>query len=147
MTSFPRIVAAIPVALLMAATTSGLTVAQEPVRVTDAEGSEVTITDASRVATLGGVVTEIAYALGAEDQIVAVDESSYYPPEARRRGIEGEALVEIRVDRRGVVVEAKIVRSSGSPLLDRAALLVLYDYRFARGDGGRSRVPVNFQLR
>jgi iron complex transport system substrate-binding protein len=68
--------------MLLAATTAGLTSAQEPVTVTDAAGSEVTITDASRVATLGGVVTEIAYALGAAEQIVAVDESSYYPPEA-----------------------------------------------------------------
>ena len=71
----------------------------------------------------------------------------YYPAEARRRGIEGEALVEIRVDVRGVVVEARIVRSSGSALLDRQALRLMYDYRFAAGDGGRSRVPVNFRLR
>lgn len=71
----------------------------------------------------------------------------YYPAEARRRGIEGEALVEIRVDVRGVVVEARIVRSSGSALLDRQALRLMYDYRFAPGDGGRSRVPVNFRLR
>jgi len=72
---------------------------------------------------------------------------NYYPAEARRRGIEGEALVEIQVDARGVVVDAKIVRSSGSALLDRQALRVMYDYRFAPGDGGRSRVPVNFRLR
>ena len=71
----------------------------------------------------------------------------YYPAEARRRGIEGEALVEIRVDERGTVVDAKIVRSSGSALLDRQALRVMYDYRFAPGDGGRSQVPVNFRLR
>lgn len=71
----------------------------------------------------------------------------YYPAEARRRGIEGEALVEIRVDTSGRVVDAKIVRSSGSALLDRQALRVMYDYRFAPGDGGRSRVPVSFRLR
>jgi iron complex transport system substrate-binding protein len=34
------------------------------------------------VATLGGVITETAYALGAEDQVVAVDASSFFPPEA-----------------------------------------------------------------
>ena len=56
--------------------------AQDPVAVTDADGAEVLIEDASRVVTLGGAVTEIAYALGAQDRIVAVDESSYYPPEA-----------------------------------------------------------------
>ena len=55
--------------------------------------------------------------------------------------------MEIRVDRRGVVVEARIIRSSGSALLDRQAIRLMYDYRFAAGDGGRSRVPVNFRLR
>jgi iron complex transport system substrate-binding protein len=34
------------------------------------------------VATLGGVFTETAYALGAQDQVAAVDASSFYPPEA-----------------------------------------------------------------
>ena len=71
----------------------------------------------------------------------------YYPVEARRRGIEGEAVIEIRVDTRGVVIDAKVVRSSGSALLDKQAVRVMYDYRFAAGDGGRARVPVNFRLR
>ena len=34
------------------------------------------------MATLGGVFTETAYALGAQDQVAAVDASSFYPPEA-----------------------------------------------------------------
>lgn len=55
--------------------------AQDPVVVTDAAGNEVTITDTSRVITIGGSVTEIAFALGAGDQIVARDDSSLYPPE------------------------------------------------------------------
>ena len=75
-------VAAIPLSLLFLASTAGPSLAQDPVTVTDADGNAIVITDASRVVTLGGVVTEIAYALGAADQIVAVDESSTYPPEA-----------------------------------------------------------------
>ncbi len=71
----------------------------------------------------------------------------YYPREARRQGIEGEALVEITVDRSGSVVRATVVRSSGSKLLDIQAVRVMYAYRFAAGAGGRARVPVNFQLR
>lgn len=35
-----------------------------------------------RVVSIGGVVTEILYALGLEDRIAAVDTSSVYPPEA-----------------------------------------------------------------
>ncbi len=71
----------------------------------------------------------------------------YYPPEAQRRGWEGTAHVEIRVDRRGVVVSAKVVRSSGYEILDQQALKVMYAHRFAPGDGGRARVPVSFTLR
>jgi len=70
--------------LVLAAIGAGPITAAEPGPpvVIDADGNAVTIEDATRVATLGGVFTETAYALGAEDQIVAVDASSYYPPEA-----------------------------------------------------------------
>ncbi len=53
-----------------------------PVTIVDVNGEAISIEDASRVATLGGVFTETAYALGAADQVAAVDDSSYYPPEA-----------------------------------------------------------------
>lgn len=68
-------------ALLSLVAVFGVT-AQEPLVVADADGNLVTIEDASRVATLGGVFTETAYALGAQDQVTAVDASSFYPPEA-----------------------------------------------------------------
>ena len=54
----------------------------DPVTIVDVNGEAISIEDASRVATLGGVFTETAYALGAADQVAAVDDSSYYPPEA-----------------------------------------------------------------
>jgi iron complex transport system substrate-binding protein len=66
--------------LLLAGTTP--VAAQDPISITDADGNVVAITDTSRVATLGGVFTETAYALGAQDQVAAVDASSYYPPQA-----------------------------------------------------------------
>jgi iron complex transport system substrate-binding protein len=50
--------------------------------VIDAYGNEVTIDDTSRVVSLGGSVTEIVFALGAQGSLVAVDTSSVYPPEA-----------------------------------------------------------------
>ena len=74
--------AVIPLTALLVAASAGAGLAQDPVTVTDADGNAVVIEDASRVATLGGVVTEVAFALGAQDQIVAVDDSSFYPPEA-----------------------------------------------------------------
>jgi iron complex transport system substrate-binding protein len=66
--------------LLLAGTTPVLS--QGPLSIRDVDGNEVTIEDTSRVATLGGVFTETAYALGAQDQVAAVDASSFYPPEA-----------------------------------------------------------------
>jgi iron complex transport system substrate-binding protein len=39
---------------------------------------------ARRVVALGGTVTEIVYALGAGDLLVGVDDSSFYPPAARK---------------------------------------------------------------
>ena len=71
----------------------------------------------------------------------------YYPEEARRQGIQGEALIEIVVDTTGKVTQATLVRSSGSQLLDRQAIRVMYAYRFEAGAGGKARVPVNFRLR
>lgn len=71
----------------------------------------------------------------------------YYPREMQLRGIEGTSLVGISVDRAGRVTDAWLVRSSGWPLLDRAALRVMRDHRFAPGDGGRAQVPVDFRLR
>lgn len=53
--------------------------------VTDATGRTVEIGDAKRIVTIGGAVTEIVYALGAEDRIVARDSTSFYPPAAMEK--------------------------------------------------------------
>lgn len=52
------------------------------VTVNDASGRQVEVTDASRIVSIGGAVTEILYALGLEKQVVAVDVTSLYPPRA-----------------------------------------------------------------
>jgi iron complex transport system substrate-binding protein len=53
-----------------------------PVTLVDAAGRSVTVTDTSRIVAIGGTVTEILYALGVEDRIVGVDQTSNYPPAA-----------------------------------------------------------------
>lgn len=68
-------------ALLLAVLPAAAT-GQEAVVIRDASGTDVTIDDTSAVATLGGVFTEVAYAIGAEHAVVAVDESSFFPPAA-----------------------------------------------------------------
>ena len=67
---------------LLTLSSASLAAAQEPFSVTDVDGAAVVIEDASRVATLGGVFTATAYALGAQDQLIAVDASSFHPLEA-----------------------------------------------------------------
>lgn len=41
--------------------------------------------DNKRIVSIGGSVTEILYSLGLQDQIVAVDDTSTYPPEALKK--------------------------------------------------------------
>jgi len=50
--------------------------------VRDAAGRSVSIADSSRIVSIGGAVTEILYALGLEDRVVAVDTTSLFPPQA-----------------------------------------------------------------
>ena len=52
--------------------------------VRDASGRNVAISDASRVVSIGGAVTEILYALGQDKRVIAVDTTSLYPPDALR---------------------------------------------------------------
>jgi iron complex transport system substrate-binding protein len=48
--------------------------------VKDASGRNVEIADTSRIVTIGGAVTEIVYALGFGDKVVALDITSTFPP-------------------------------------------------------------------
>jgi iron complex transport system substrate-binding protein len=54
----------------------------EAITVRDATGRNVTVTDSSRIVSIGGAVTEILYALGFEDHVVGVDTTSVYPERA-----------------------------------------------------------------
>lgn len=70
--------------LLTAATClmSIATAGAEDVIVHDARGHDVTIGHPTRIVAVGGAITEILYALGVEDRIVAIDSTSLYPPQA-----------------------------------------------------------------
>jgi iron complex transport system substrate-binding protein len=78
--------AALRLALALAAAAVACTAAPaEPRHVVDGAGRSLAIEDTSRVASIGGSATEILYALGLEDRIVAVDITSVYPPEAQQK--------------------------------------------------------------
>lgn len=75
-----------------------------------------------------------------------------YPRQARRRGLEGQVLLEVEVRADGRPGRIDIVASSGHSILDRAALEGLRQWRFQPARrGGRAvdatlRVPVSFRL-
>jgi iron complex transport system substrate-binding protein len=56
----------------------------DAVTVRDAGGNEVTVRDNSRIVSIGGAITEILYAIGLGQRVVAVDTTSTHPPEVLR---------------------------------------------------------------
>ncbi|WP_298399070.1 energy transducer TonB [uncultured Azonexus sp.] len=75
-------------------------------------------------------------------------EGLFYPEEAIRRGLEGEALVLLMLDENGQVVAARIEESSGHPLLDEAALRAVRRLRSLPADAPiESLLPVRFRLK
>ncbi|NBC87729.1 MAG: ABC transporter substrate-binding protein [Bacteroidetes bacterium] len=76
-----RIIACLAVAALSLAGAAAPLSAQNPDTAPDANTDD--LSDAMRIVSLGGSVTEIVYALGAGDEVVGVDASSLYPEAAR----------------------------------------------------------------
>lgn len=76
-----------------------------------------------------------------------------YPPQARARHDEGIAIVEFQLGTDGRVLASRIVRSSGSPILDEETLNLLARAQpFPVPDGARSQdlflqVPISYGLR
>ena len=69
-------------AIALALATAAGAARADALTVKDASGRTIAITDASRIVSIGGAVTEILYALGLDRRIVAVDTTSLYPPQA-----------------------------------------------------------------
>ena len=75
-----------------------------------------------------------------------------YPAGARRRGVQGEVLVRVAVGRDGRAERVEVLRTSGSALLDAAAVEALERWRFepARAGGqpvaATVEIPVTFRL-
>ncbi len=75
-----------------------------------------------------------------------------YPSSARRRGIEGEVLIRVAVGADGAAGRIEILRSSGSTILDEAAVEALSRWRFEPAHAadvavaGSIDIPVTFRL-
>ena len=70
-----------------------------------------------------------------------------YPYEARRQKITGEGIVAMAVDSAtGNVSSVSMVKSTGSPFLDNAALSAFRRWRFKPGTISTVRCPITFTL-
>ncbi|OIN12161.1 energy transducer TonB [Oceanisphaera psychrotolerans] len=75
-----------------------------------------------------------------------------YPAQARRRGLEGTVLVEVWLDEQGKQTKRVLARSSGTRLLDKAALKAIAKWRFSayvengRALAHRVHIPIRFKL-
>lgn len=72
----------------------------------------------------------------------------HYPEEAKRQGQAGVAHVGVKVSAQGHVEEVRLVKTSGSPLLDESALEAVSRWRFMAGGTTplHAVVPVRFTL-
>ena len=75
-----------------------------------------------------------------------VQDALEYPPILRRRGVGGEAIVGFEVGADRVARGVRTERSSGHPLLDRAAERAVQDAAPLPHVYGRVEVPVRFEL-
>ena len=85
--------------------------------------------------------------------IYRLNPSPKYPRIARIRGYQGNVLLDVLVNKDGEVHDLKIYRSSGYPLLDRAATSSVKHWLFKPGMIGEEkvtmwvRVPIRFELK
>lgn len=73
-----------------------------------------------------------------------------YPFAARRRGVEGTVVVFVKVNGTGDLIEHRIQRSSGSPLLDESALSLIkkvFPYTPGAGREVELDIPITYRLK
>jgi TonB family protein len=70
-----------------------------------------------------------------------------YPYEARLNRWEATLSLELVVRSDGTVRDAKVVQTSGHPVLDRSAVDAFLQWRFKVGIADQIRIPVTYSLR
>nr|WP_233462204.1 energy transducer TonB [Photobacterium carnosum] len=75
-----------------------------------------------------------------------------YPKLAKRRGIEGQVLIEVWIDIEGQQLKQKLIKSSGAQILDNAAIAAIKKWHFSshivngKTIAHRVQIPVRFKL-
>lgn len=70
-----------------------------------------------------------------------------YPARAKSKGIQGTTHIRVQVNSNGRVTSARIHRSSGSSLLDNAALAAAKRWTFTTGNASAVTIPFKFDLK
>lgn len=102
-----------------------------------------------------GVVLLAAAHLNATEDVSKLPEMDFravvsgprpqYPAEARRKNQTGNGILVLEINRAtGAVTRARIVKSTGHPILDQAAVRAFSQWRFKKGVPARMRVPITF---
>jgi len=75
-----------------------------------------------------------------------------YPIIARKRGYQGNAVLEVLIDKQGKVIDLRVFSSSGYSILDKTAIASVKNWLFQPGMRGSDkiemwvRVPIRFKL-
>ena len=70
-----------------------------------------------------------------------------YPYEARAHHVTGSGMVLLQIDSKsGAVLNATLTQSTGSPLLDNAAMLAFHRWRFRSDTPSEVRIPFTFTM-
>jgi len=81
--------------------------------------------------------------------LAEIQKHMFYPPQARNSGVKGHATVAFVVGAEGRVIERQIMRSSGDPTLDNAALAMVDAVQAPPPPAGRfhGKTTVRFDIR
>jgi protein TonB len=88
------------------------------------------------------------------DIVLRISKVRKYPPLARKQRIEGEVRVRFTLDQYGTILSSQIETSSGSPVLDEAALAVFDEIgklptppRYLQGESFTLLAPIRYSFR
>jgi protein TonB len=93
--------------------------------------------------------TDSLYAESISDLRKRILEQKIYPQAARRRNIEGVVLIFLELDRTGELIELRVIRSSGSKILDNAALSLIkkvVPYKHGLEGALSVEIPIRYSL-
>lgn len=86
--------------------------------------------------------------------VLRLAKAKSYPQAARKKGVEGEVRVKFTLDRYGAVIAREVQNSSGSQMLDEAALKVFDDLdrlptppNHLRGNSFTLVIPLNYTIK